>query len=237
MSCAQSFQMRCRIDGAIRVLCPIIEGRISARKFKHWREIDLRRELVGCLMGSQVRHEMAVTATKNLEQVGLLDDVWWIQDRNDDFGIKVFEVLTGQKEGLEYPGKYRFPMARTNQLVQMRNALAKLPLTDRLDGGEIPRRLRKDLVAKISGIGPKQASMFLRNIGKSYDLAILDSHVLRFMAIQELLPAGHINIGTFTGYEKVELAVINYANSLGYPPGYLDWAIWATMKAAKELGL
>jgi N-glycosylase/DNA lyase len=79
--------------------------------------------------------------------------------------------------------------------------------------------------------------MFLRNIGRSYDLAILDTHVLRFMDMQELLPIDQAHIGTVTGYERVEGIAIDYADSLGYPAGYLDWAIWATMKAAREIGL
>ena len=79
--------------------------------------------------------------------------------------------------------------------------------------------------------------MFLRNIGRSYDLAILDSHVLRFMDIQDILPMTQARIGTVAGYERAERTVVDYAVTLGYPVGYLDWAIWATMKAARELGL
>jgi N-glycosylase/DNA lyase len=79
--------------------------------------------------------------------------------------------------------------------------------------------------------------MFLRNIGMSYDLAILDTHVLRFMDMQDILPMNQARVGTLSGYEKAERVVVDYADILGYPVGYLDWAIWATMKAARELGL
>jgi N-glycosylase/DNA lyase len=229
--------MRYRLDGAVRVLCPIIEDRIRARQTNQWCEYDLRKELIGCVMGSQVRHEMAVAVTGNLEQAGLLDDSWWFGGGNGDFGSRVFDVLSGQRHNLVNLARYRFPKTRTHQLVQVRDALAKTSLTARLADNETPTRLRQNLVAAIAGLGPKQASMFLRNIGKSYDLAILDTHVIRFLVMQNLLPKDHVSIGTFCGYERVERTVIDYANTLGYPPGYLDWAIWATMKAARELGL
>lgn len=229
--------MRHRLDRAIRVLYPLIEDRIKARETNSWREFDLRKELVGCILGSQVRQEMAAAATENLEQAGLLDDCWWRDIRVQDFGTQVFSVLSGQRYDLVHSGGYRFPKARAAQLSQAREALAKMPLATRLANGKSPRTLRHNLITDIPGLGPKQASMFLRNIGRSYDLAILDTHVLRFMDMHDLLPIAQARIGTILGYERTERVVVDYAGTLGYPVGYLDWAIWATMKAARELGL
>lgn len=236
MSCPRSFPTRQRLDNTIRVLCPLIEDRIRARATNYWREYDLRKELVGCVLGSQVRHEMAVAATANLEQAGLLDDAWWRGNRGDGFESSVFDVLSGRRHDLPYRGRYRFPKARSRQLAQTRDVLARIPLCTHLADNEAPKQLRQSLVTDIPGLGPKQASMFLRNIGRSYDLAILDTHVLRFMDMQDLLPMDQAHIGTVTGYERAERIVVDYANTLGYPAGYLDWAIWATMKAARELG-
>ena len=237
MSGVYSLPTRRRLDHTIRVLCPLIENRIRAQRTSHWCEYDLRKELVGCILGSQVHHEMAIASTENLEQAGLLDDVWWSNCRDDRFGSIVLDVLSGQRHDLPHRGRYRFPRARTTQLTQARDAIAQVPLGARLANNEPPRYLRQRLVGDIPGLGPKQASMFLRNIGKSYDLAILDTHVLRFMHMQELLPMDQAHIGTVAGYERTERVVVNYAATLGYPVGYLDWAIWATMKAARELGL
>lgn len=229
--------MRHRLDSTIRVLCPLIEDKIKSRVTSRWCEYDLRKELVGCIMGSQVRHEMAVAATENLEHAGLLDDDCWIDFEDKGFECCVLEVLAGQANDLPHRGSYRFPKARSRQLAQVRNALARMPLDARLSGGKSAKYLRKNLVADITGLGPKQASMFLRNIGKSYDLAILDTHVLRFMDMQALLPIEQARINTVKGYEIAESIAVDYAEGLGYPAGYLDWAIWATMKAARELGL
>src|SRR3990172_8999234 len=233
MSCHRSSLTRHRLDSTIRVLCPLIEDRIKTQAAHHRCEYDLRKELVGCILSSQVRHEMAIAATENLDQAGLLDDIWWSSCRAGGFGSTVFDVLSGHRRDLSQRGCYRFPRTRTSQLTQARDALAQVPLGARLANSEAPRRLRQGLVADIPGLGPKQASMFLRNIGRSYDLAILDTHVLRFMDMQDLLPMEHARIATVAGYERAERIVVNYADTLGYPAGYLDWAIWATMKAAR----
>lgn len=237
MTSFSSSYTRRRLDGTIRVLCPLIEKEIRGRSTRCLSEYDLRRELIGCILGSQVRYEMAVDATENLEHAGLLDDAYWFDCKNAGFESRVLEVLLGRGNNRLHRGSYRFPKVRAKQLAQARNALARVPLASRLADSNAPTHLRKSLIADIAGLGPKQASMFLRNIGKSYDLAILDTHVLRFIDMQGLLPIAEARISTVKGYEEAERTVIDYAYTLGYPAGYLDWAIWATMKAARELGL
>lgn len=226
-----------RFDNAIRALCPIIEDRIRIRDISPWNERALRRELVGCILGSQVRHEMAVAATENLECAGLLEDHYWEAPSSRSFDRRVLEVLSGDAKGLPHQGRYRFPKLRASQLSAVRRSLVAEPLTIRLTDRKCPRQVRHRLVTEMAGLGPKQASMFLRNVGKSYDLAILDTHVLRFLDLRNLLPATQHRISTLAGYERAESVMTRYADSVGYPAGYLDWAIWATMKAANELGL
>lgn len=237
MTTSSSSNMRRRLDSTIRVLCPLIEDSIKYKATGRWCEYDLRKELIGCILGSQVRHEMAVAAMENMEYAGLLDDSYWVDFENEGFEFRVQKVLAGQIKGLPRSGSYRFPKARSKQLAQVRNVLARVPLDARLEDGKAAKHLRKNLVADIPGLGPKQASMYLRNIGKSYDLAILDTHVLRFMDMQALLPIEQARISTVKGYERAEGIAVDYAETLGYPAGYLDWAIWATMKAARELGI
>ncbi len=226
-----------RFDHTIRTLCPLIESEVSKHATRCIREYELRRELVSCILGSQVRYEMAVEAIENLESAGLLNDAYWCQRKDDEFEGDVFMVLAGRSDDPRHGGSYRFPGVRAKQLAQVRSALARAPIMSRLTVSSCSSHLRQQLIEDISGIGPKQASMFLRNIGKSYDLAILDTHVLQFMRMQGLLSEAGGRIGTIKEYEKTERVVVQYAASIGYPVGYLDWAIWATMKAARELGV
>ncbi len=235
MSAQVASVSRHSIDRAVRVLCPLIEDRLKGQLGRDWQEADLRRELVGCILGSQVRHEMAVTATENLESAGLMADRWWCCRNIEGFGSRVFDVLSGSGNTAKPSGRYRFPSSRARQLASARDAIAQLPLRDRVLGIADPFEMRRRLITDIPGLGPKQASMFLRNIGRSYDLAIIDVHVLRFLRVQDILLNEKTAIGSLRSYELIERKIVEYADSLGFPAGYLDWAIWATMKAAQEL--
>src|SRR6266849_3291610 len=132
MNCTRPSAMNQRLESTIRVLCPLIENRIRARATNYWHEFDLRKELVACILGSQVRYEMATAATENLERAGLLDDFWWQENRSDDFATRVFYVLSGQRYDLPYRGRYRFPKTRTSQLARGRQVLADAPLSVQL---------------------------------------------------------------------------------------------------------
>jgi N-glycosylase/DNA lyase len=226
-----------RIDSTIRNLCLLIESEVKKRAKRNRCEYELRRELVGCILGSQVRFDMAVAATENLERANLLSDIRWCMCRDIDFESDVLAVLEGRAPGLCHLGSYRFPRVRARQLARVRDELSRMSLTRRLAEGFAPAALRKKLIEEIPGLGPKQASMFLRNIGRSYDLAILDTHVLRFIDLQGWFSLKKARINTVSGYEQAERVMTEYANTVGYPVGYLDWAIWATMKAARELRL
>ena len=181
-----------------------------------------------------MRFEMETNSLERIEWVGLLADNWWCRP-NGSFEDEVHSVLSGDSPNFEDEWRYRFPKTRAHQLAKARDIVVDTSLTDRLSKSWTPRELRQYLVAEIPGFGPKQASMFLRNIGRSYELAILDTHVLRFLEIHSILPTAKVTLATIKQYENAEQIFTDYAREIGYPVGYLDWAIWATMRAAREL--
>jgi N-glycosylase/DNA lyase len=194
------------------------------------REPELRLELVACLLSSQVRFEMAEVALARLQSRGMLDDDRWLfEDKNFSRDLEL--VLAG---GLGEPS-YRFPKLKAQQIARLRAALLVKSLSERIDREQSPRSLRAALVVDLPGIGPKQASMFLRNVGVTYELAILDVYVLRFLRDTGLLPADEFILSDLRQYESVEQLVRVYAEYTGFPAGVLDWAIWITMRAAKEI--
>jgi N-glycosylase/DNA lyase len=80
------------------------------------------------------------------------------------------------------------------------------------------------------GIGPKQSSLFLRNIGFTDRLAILDTHVLRYMFILGLMNVRTKAVSTLTRYQEIEADLRSYSSRLGANLAYFDTAIWITMR-------
>src|SRR5712691_2286879 len=92
-------------------------------------------------------------------------------------------------------------------------------------------RVREKLVADADGIGPKQASLFLRNIGFSVDIAILDVHVLRYMAMMGLKERCiEMITSKLAHYEQIETVLRGHAAHAGYALGHMDLAIWIVMR-------
>ncbi len=93
---------------------------------------------------------------------------------------------------------------------------------------------RQTLTDFASGIGPKQASLFIRNIGFADDLAIIDTHVLKFMEYFDLRPGRIPSPSRISTYLDLEVSLKKYAESGGYSIGWLDQAIWIVFRVAKE---
>ena len=76
--------------------------------------------------------------------------------------------------------------------------------------------------------------MFLRNVGVSYDLAILDRHVLNYMSALGIYAGSNLSIGCLTRYRQYEVVLRDHAEDLDCPVGLLDWAIWIVMRVASR---
>jgi N-glycosylase/DNA lyase len=227
-----------KYEKTIRTLCSIIEDRVKEIEYKELTEYELRRELAGCILGSQVRFEMAQTAVDMVEAAGLFEDIYWISYEHD-LESSIYDALTNKHDHSK-KNSYRFPRLRAKQLSRTKQLLLDQGLTLKrmVFESNDEMNIRRELITMIPGLGPKQASMFLRNVSRSYNLAVLDTHVLRFLEIQQIIEKNiRLSIGHLANYERVETIIKDYSESIGYPVGYMDWAIWATMKAARELNL
>ncbi len=134
-------------------------------------------------------------------------------------------------------GRHRYPRARSRYIVASRAFLEAdcgLRLYERLDAFADPLARRDWLVKEkgIKGLGYKEASHFLRNIGfKGY--AILDKHVLRCMAelkiIDEPKPPN-----TRSKYLRVEELLRQLSRRSGIDFDELDLVLWS-MKTGEIL--
>jgi len=87
------------------------------------------------------------------------------------------------------------------------------------------RALRAWLVAKVNGLGWKEASHFLRNIGHR-NLAILDRHILRNLVRIRVIRSLPTTL-TPSRYLAIERAFLLFADKFDIPMDELDLLFWS----------
>ncbi len=95
-----------------------------------------------------------------------------------------------------------------------------------LDRFSDPREARAWLVAEVDGLGYKEASHFLRNIGRGEDLAILDRHILRNLLRHRVIGRMPASL-TPKRYLAIEARMVDFTESLGISLGVLDLLWWS----------
>jgi len=87
------------------------------------------------------------------------------------------------------------------------------------------RELRNGLADNVKGYGLKEASHFLRNIGKSNnEIAILDRHILKNMKRAKMIRERIIK--SKRDYLEKEHKFLDLANCLRIPANELDLLLW-----------
>jgi N-glycosylase/DNA lyase len=84
---------------------------------------------------------------------------------------------------------------------------------------------REFLVKNIKGIGYKEASHFLRNIGYR-DLCIVDRHIIHLMHELHVFKDASVP-GTSKKYLELEKQIKDYAKSRNYDVDELDLVLWS----------
>ncbi len=141
-------------------------------------------------------------------------------------------LLTGTHDELmnRLVGRHRYPRARAGYIVASRDFLqehCEMKLRQKLSSFSNDLERRDWLVKekRVKGLGYKEASHFLRNIGlKGY--AILDKHILRSLAelgyIDEPTPPN-----TRTKYLAVEEKLKEFAKSVEIDFDEMDLVLWS----------
>ncbi len=89
-----------------------------------------------------------------------------------------------------------------------------------------PQEARAWLVAEVDGFGLKEASHFLRNIGRGEDLAILDRHILRNLLRHRVIGRMPKSL-TPKRYLAIEARLQRFAADIGVSVGVLDLLWWS----------
>ena len=199
------------------------EIRARLKEFREvWRsgsDDRLWEELVFCIFTAGASARMGLTAVE---------------------AVRPFLVQGGQREmtrAIRNAGAHRFPVERPGYIVVTRDYLREhcdMALRQKLKSFRDPLA-RRDWLAqekRIKGVGYKEASHFLRNIGiRGY--AILDKHVMSCLydlnVVESAKPPA-----TRTRYLEVEERLKAFAGELGIDFDELDLVLWS-MKTGEVL--
>lgn len=228
-----------RLENAIRDVCISLQKK-RARKYE-WdalSEDDLWRELVACILGSRVRYDVAYSAIERMERANLFLGTPNLT-RRSKYEKDVLHALLepGMSENIdEAHSRYPFPRLRASQIRSAAETLYANGGTIRnmLKKASDEREARRHLARDVAGLGPKQASLFLRNIGYTAQVAVLDVHVLTYMDWIGLTPSPVKTVRTMHQYEMLEAAFIKHSCSSGFSPDHFDLAVWVVVRVAKK---
>jgi N-glycosylase/DNA lyase len=118
----------------------------------------------------------------------------------------------------------RFHRNKAKYLLEIRNSFG--PILVALSNGYSGIELREWLVQNVKGLGYKEATHFLRNVGRNGGLAILDRHILRnlkrYGAIRSVPKAL-----SKKKYLAIEKRFQEFSNDIGVPLDELDLLFWS----------
>jgi N-glycosylase/DNA lyase len=124
--------------------------------------------------------------------------------------------------------KVRFKNKKTEYLNEARNKFFcdNNSIYSNIKKMKSPLDLRKYLVKNVKGIGWKEASHFLRNIGRGGKIAILDRHIIRNLIELGVLKEYPKNLSE-KEYKKIEGKMRKLSKNLDIPLDTLDLVFWA----------
>ena len=116
----------------------------------------------------------------------------------------------------------RFHNQKTKSIVEARKHATKLPALLSMP----PLEAREWLVSNVRGLGYKEASHFLRNVGRGEELAILDRHVLKNLAKHGAIEEIPKTL-TKKRYMEIEQKMKEFSQKVSIPLAHLDLLFWS----------
>lgn len=173
------------------------------------KDENIFAELVFCILTPQSKAKSCLSAVKNL----LYSDLLLKGDAN-----RVANELS----------RVRFRYKKAKYIIEARKIFSsngQISIKPKIEQLVKNKNERDWLVNSIKGIGYKEASHFLRNIGLGEKFAILDRHVLKNLKLLEIIK----EIPEFFSkkrYLEIENKMKNIADIIKIPMSHLDLLLW-----------
>ncbi|WP_038056460.1 N-glycosylase/DNA lyase [Thermodesulfobacterium hydrogeniphilum] len=186
---------------------------LRLKEFKNlWlngKEEDIFKELIFCLLTPQSKAEKCWECVKNLEMKNLLFS------ENEE---KIAEELKN----------VRFRFNKAKYIIEAKKKFVikdELKIKSCIENFENPIKARDYLVTNIKGLGYKEASHFLRNIGLGENLAILDRHILKNLKLLKIIQEIPKTLSR-KWYIEIENRMKRFAKFINIPLSHLDFVLW-----------
>ena len=170
---------------------------------------EIFAELVFCILTPQANGKLCWSAVENMIRKGVLFEGERIQ---------IVKELSSA----------RFIHKKSAYIVEAREKFfldSKVSLKSIISQIGDGYKAREWLVQNIKGIGYKEASHFLRNIGFEQNLAILDRHIIKNLQLVGIIKeiTGSLSKGRYFDIEK---RMMEFSKAVQIPMSYLDLVMW-----------
>ncbi len=189
------------------------EIRLRLNEFKKiWKKgtkKEIFTELVFCILTPQANGKSCWSAVENMIKKGVL----FTGDRSQIVKELSRARFIQKKSAYIVEAREKFLL---DSKVSLRSIISQIG-----DGHEA----REWLVQNVKGIGYKEASHFLRNIGFEQNLAILDRHILKNLKSIGLIEKIPDSLSK-SRYFEIEKRMIELSKAVQIPMSYLDLVMW-----------
>jgi N-glycosylase/DNA lyase len=189
-------------------------------------ESQMWQQMCFCLLSPVTRFEAVRACMQRLEAHRVLNRL--AENPRSVRSEEIRRLLSAQDQPCRFPGQ------KADRLLQAGYFFYEKAPAPGVRGflRGFPKSLdaRKALVDKVPGLGMKEASHFLRNVGHGANLAVLDIHVRRFLAEMRLVGESIAFSNSRVSYLKMERTLLSLAFNSGLEIGALDLAIWGYMR-------
>ncbi|RKX48489.1 MAG: DNA lyase [Thermotoga sp.] len=190
-----------------------IERRLKEFKelFENSNDDRIFAELIFCLLTPQSKAKICWKAVENLMEKDLLIHGSYEQVLRELKGVRF------KKNKAKYIIEARKTFTRENE-IRIKSVISSFSDS---------KKAREWLVKNVKGMGYKEASHFLRNIGFGEDLAILDRHILKNLRLLRVIEDIPKKTLTKKRYMEIENKMREFSRDIGIPLSHLDLLFWS----------